>query len=183
MATAELIRAPRVQARRLSRSARVYALLWATTALAAILVSCVPPLHQLAEALLDLDLSPHARASAANVLRLVAANAWMAWPLVVALLGGARMGWSRTLTDLALVGDLALNAALVGAALGLHGRALVPWLPHLPLEWAALAVSAGGWLGARSGAIAGRALASRLAFFLALLLVAGALETYAVPHP
>lgn len=183
MAAAELTQAMGI-ASHASRLVRVYALLWAATALAALAVSCVASLHQLAEASIDLNLRPHARPNTANVLRLVVANAWMAWPLLVAQLGGARIAWARTLTDVALIGNLALNTILVGAALGRYGPPLVPWLPHLPVEWAALAVAASGWLGARSGAIAGgRALASRLVLFLALLLTAAALETYAVPHP
>jgi hypothetical protein len=185
MAAAELNQSVRTRRRgwrrRLAQLASVYALLWAATALAALAVALLPALRSLVAAAVPLDLHPHADASAGNVLRLVRANAWAAWPLAAATLGAARIAGMRVAVDVALCTQLAFNAALVGAAIGVHGLALARWLPHLPFEWAALAVAGAGWLQARRGARS-RPIVQSIALYLVLLVIAAALETYAVPH-
>lgn len=90
-----------------------------------------------------------------------------------------------------LVGDLLVTALVianpvnVGLALGRHPTALPAYLPHLPLENAALAIAASAWLARRlpnpdrqspAGLLACAALT------LTLTALAALIETYAVPH-
>jgi hypothetical protein len=88
-----------------------------------------------------------------------------------------------------LVGDLLVTALVianpvnVGLALGRHPTALPAYLPHLPLEHAALAIAASAWLTRRlpdrrptAGLLACAALT------LTLTALAALIETYAVPH-
>jgi hypothetical protein len=120
-----------------------------------------------------------------TVLELLAQNTPVAmWPLALVALGWPAIPAIRTLGDLLVVAQLLGHGLLVGAALAAHGG-LWRYLPNLPLEWAAIAVPAGGWLTARArtGAVAldRRALMKAGALTGALLIAAAAVETYAVP--
>jgi hypothetical protein len=86
----------------------------------------------------------------------------------------------------AVVGALVVaNATLVGLALGRYPTQLPAYLPHVPLEDAALAIAAGAWLAHRladpAGAPAPR-LARAAVLTAAVTIVAAIVETYAVPH-
>ena len=71
---------------------------------------------------------------------------------------------------------------VVGLALGRDQGSLVPYLPGLPCEWAALAVAAAAWLAARRGQDRPAAIAPYGAGVLALAAIAAALETFMTPH-
>jgi hypothetical protein len=105
-----------------------------------------------------------------------------AWPL---LLGSLRLRpgsrWRR-LADIVVAACALANVLPVAAALGGYGWALVPYVPQLPLEWAALAVGFGSWVAERRQGLAGRERLALLAAIAALALAAALLETYAVPH-
>jgi hypothetical protein len=104
------------------------------------------------------------------------------WPLLALALRMHRTRWRRRLANICIAGSLAANAALVGAAIAAGGERILPYLPHLPLEWAALALSATAWLLGSRNNLRRRQLVV-IAGALAALLGAGALlETYAVPH-
>ena len=100
----------------------------------------------------------------------------------------AALGWDRS-AGLALAGDLVVaasliaNGAVVGWALARTGLELAAYLPHLPFEWAALAIPAGAWLCLRRGAppIAAALLLRALGLTAVALLVAALLEVYAAP--
>lgn len=124
-------------------------------------------------------------AGPSTVLELLAQNAPVAlWPLALVALGWPAIPAIRTLGDLLIIAQLLGHGLLVGAALAAHDG-LWRYLPHLPLEWAAIAVPAGAWLTARSrpGGVAldRRALTWAGGLTGALLIAAGAVETYAVP--
>jgi hypothetical protein len=78
---------------------------------------------------------------------------------------------------------LGANAALVGLALGAYGLALLPWLIHLPLEWAGLAVGLAAYLSSRHHTLCLRRLAHAALAGTALLALAAAVETWATPLP
>lgn len=184
MAAAALTRARRSAAagatrRELPAWARCYALAWTITAAAALLVAATPGLAALARRALGLSLRPHP-ASLAEVVALFAHNLpLIAWPLLLPRLRLASR-WARAAASALVLGALALDSALVGTALGAYGPRLAVWLPHLPLEWAALA------LGTASGVAPDTAPtarpARRLAAIATLLFAAAALETYATPQ-
>jgi hypothetical protein len=89
------------------------------------------------------------------------------------------------------VGDLIVSVLLVvnpvsiGLALGRFPTALLPYLPHLPLEDAALATAVGAWLSRRLSRLHGRPVRSLRSYALwtAILTAAAALtEAFLVPH-
>ena len=85
------------------------------------------------------------------------------------------------LLDALVALGLAVNAGLVGLALGAYGSALLPWLPHVPLEWAALAIGLAAYLRARRLAPRVRDVASAGALAVVPLVLAAAIEAWATP--
>lgn len=154
-----------------------YAALLAATALAAgvsLLPNYIEP---------QLQLYPHRTPTIEAALETWIHNIRVAgWPLLFAAVGTYRVRGRRRLGDSLLAIFIASNTALVGAAIAVGGSRIAPYLPHLPVEWAALATATAGWLLASRRALSRRALATLAAAFVALLAIAAALETYAVPH-
>ena len=98
--------------------------------------------------------------------------------LLAAALAGQGRAW-RLLGDLITAAIMVANAGLVGAALGSWGERLLPYLPHLPLELAALACSCAAWWSRRDRP---RALWRPAASVLCLAVLAALVEVYATPH-
>ena len=125
-------------------------------------------------------------ARTSTALALLAHNTPVAlWPLALSALGWHAFPVARTAGDVLITGQLVAHGLLVGSALGQH-PAVWRYLPHLPLEWLALALPAGAWLTARTlpaGPTAARfvGLALIAASCLAALAGAAAMETYLVP--
>jgi hypothetical protein len=92
--------------------------------------------------------------------------------------------FSRHLGDGAVVGVLGVNAVKVGLALGRWQGRLLPYLPHLPLEWAAAGVAAGAWLYARTHDDQRRraGVLIQVAITFAALAAAAAAEVLLTPH-
>jgi hypothetical protein len=81
--------------------------------------------------------------------------------------------------DTILALAVAVNTALVGAALGAYGaRMLVAMLPHGPLELAAFAIALALYVHARRGPLTVRHVTATAAACLSLLAVASVLETF-----
>ena len=85
-------------------------------------------------------------AAAASILANNARVLALPYGLVILRFDAVR--WGRTVGTELLVGVLSVNAIAVGLALGRWQQRLAPYLPHLPLEWAAAGVSASVWAGA-----------------------------------
>jgi len=181
MGTAELTRR-----RQLDAALAVYAALWTTTALAAAAVALAPGLAAHARASLrglGMDLHPHAATLHALLVTRLARNmAIAAAPTEWAAIGAGRSRRWRRVVDAILTATLLTDAGLVGVALGAYGVRLVAWLPHLPLEWAALAVGVLPWLAARRGQRRRVDLLAPLAVCFVLLLAAACVETWLTPH-
>jgi hypothetical protein len=157
--------------------ALVLAALWAITLTAAGL-GALPTLIAS-----QLQLDPHATPSMHDVLVTWAHNVRVAgWPLLIAAAGLYRERWQRRLGDFLLAASLIMSGALVGAALAAGQQRILPYLVHLPLEWAAVALSATGWLLTSRLRLTRRQLAATSTVFAVLLALAAVLETYAVPH-
>jgi len=106
----------------------------------------------------------------------------LAAPLILA---AARWGTgpiTRLLGDAIVASTLLASPLLVGAALGRHGTELVPYLPHLPLEWAALSVATAAWLAARKHRLEAAPLAAYAGIAIGLATAAALIETLAIPH-
>jgi hypothetical protein len=149
----------------------------ALTALGAGLALACPPLGG--------SVAPHAAltGSVSDALTILANNARaLAAPFALVLLGLARQCSGRRITGLIVVAVAAVNAIPVGIALGRWQGRLIPYIPQLPLEWAALTTALTAWLQARTGACTTRQLAALAGVTLALLAAAAAVETWCTPH-
>ncbi len=76
----------------------------------------------------------------------------LAVPFALALLGFQHSRRARGFGDLVVAAVVTLNALRVGLALGRYGTELIPYIPQLPIEWLARALSTSAWMSARRGA-------------------------------
>jgi hypothetical protein len=108
----------------------------------------------------------------------------LALPFLLVAFGTHHGRYRRHLGDAAIVGVLGVNAVKVGLALGRWQGRLLPYLPHLPLEWAAAAIAAGAWLYARTHHDQKRrgSLLIQTAITFAALAAAAAVEVLLTPH-
>ena len=156
-----------------------YLALWGATAAGATLATV--GVHMFA-APAPHDALPATLGTAAGLL---AHNAPVAlWPLALIALGWPRLPGARAAGHALVAGQLVAHGLLVGNALGQH-PALWRYLPHLPLEWLALATPAGAWLAARrdTSCRSRRWLGHNVAGVAAVLALAAIVETYLVPLP
>ncbi len=163
-----------------------YLAVWTLTLVpAAVIALAGHPLSQPARQWLGLTLTAQNNAppQLAQVLGLAAHNIpIVSWPLLLGVLGAHRNRLARHVTDGFVLVWLVANTLPVGAALGAYGVAVVPYLPHLPLEWGGLALGVSGWLAQRRRALTVREGIGVFALIVCVLLCAAALETFAVPH-
>lgn len=149
-----------------------YALLWTATLIAAA-----------ASATGLVGVSTHAphdalAASPATAWALLLHNAVVAlWPLALVALGWPQIPVARQAGDVLVAAQLVVHGTSVGLAFGAQ-PVLWRFLPHLPAEWLGLSAPIAGWLLARRQRDATRTLAG---VSLAALVVAAAVETWAVP--
>lgn len=161
----------------------VYAVLWCAAAVIAFLIAGYPPVQHFAAEQLSLSLRPAPQPRVGDVVAFFVANfRHGGWMLLVALILPPRMSWRFATTLDTVVGAVVLlNVMVVAAAIAVAGTELLPFVPHLPVEWAGLAVAAGGWIRARCGA-SRREVVAHLAVFTVLIALAAGVEVYAVPH-
>jgi hypothetical protein len=132
--------------------------------------------------------TPHAtlHASAGEAVAIAVTNArTLALPLLLCAGRWHTGRLTRHAGDVVVVALVTANAALIGVALGRYPTRLPAYLPHLPLEDAALAIAAGAWLARRLPGRAGApaaSLASTVALTLVATIAAALVETYAVPR-
>lgn len=92
---------------------------------------------------------------------------------------------TRHVGDVVVAALVISNPVMVGLALGRYSIELLAYLPHLPIEDAALAIAASAWIVRRvcSGDDSPPASVLRCAVLtLVVALLAAIVETYAVPH-
>jgi hypothetical protein len=122
-------------------------------------------------------------ATSATALELLTHNGRVTlWPLLLVALDWPHRAVTRLVGDALLAGHLAGHGAVIGSALA-QQPSLWRYLPHLPLEWLAIALPGAAWLTARRAASRPslRALATTAALTLAALALAALIETYLVP--
>ena len=104
------------------------------------------------------------------------------------LLAAGRWHTGRTtchVGDVIVAAIVVSNPVMVGLALGRHPIELLAYLPHLPIEDAALAVAASAWVARRvrrGDDPPPASIARYAAMTAAVALFAAIVETYAVPH-
>ena len=110
---------------------------------------------------------PALAGTAGDAVSILANNAAaLALPYAMWVLGLARHPISRRLGDLAVATITCQNTVPVGIALAHWRSGLLPYIPQLPLEWAALSTSVVAWLSARGAHATGRALTGLAALTL-----------------
>ena len=129
--------------------------------------------------------APHDALSAdtTTALALLRLNAAVAlWPIALLGLGWHRISFGRRLGDTLVRAQLLGNGLVAGDALGQQPE-LWRYLPHLPLEWLALAIPVAAWVSARREDISyeRHVLLAVAVACLALLTLAAVVETYLVP--
>jgi hypothetical protein len=106
----------------------------------------------------------------------------LAAPFLLWLLGMHNSRVSRQVGDAVVLVVIAVNAIPVGIALGRWQSRLIPYVPQLPLEWAALILAVSAWLTIRTTTATRHRIAGLAASTAVLVLTAAALETWATPH-
>jgi hypothetical protein len=106
----------------------------------------------------------------------------LATPFLLVLLGFPRSRLGRRAGDLILTALTAASTIPVGLELGRWQGRLLPYIPQLPLEWAALALALGAWLTTRADQASRRQLVVLAASITVLLVGAAAIETWCTPH-
>jgi hypothetical protein len=125
---------------------------------------------------------PTLHGSVTDVLSILATNLRLLLvPFALALLGFPRSRRGRQFGDLLVGAVVGLNTVRVGLALGRYGTGLIPYIPQLPVEWLALALSTSAWTAAR-GAARPRALRSPAVQTFLAASAAAALEALLTPH-
>lgn len=160
-----------------------YGALWAFTLGGAVLVTFVPGAPMIAREVLRLSLdASHNPPPSLGVVVSIAANNVLhaAWPLLLGLVGAERRWFTRRLADGAVLANLLFAGLLVGVAVGGYGTRVLPFLVHVPLEWAGIAAGSAGWVIERNKQLDGRRLT--VALTALLLLCAATAETCLVPH-
>jgi ABC-type glycerol-3-phosphate transport system permease component len=172
-----------------ARAVRLLALLITAPLIVGVLGHLLPHVATTARSLSPLPLHP-SRGSPAQAFSIFTQNLRVvALPLLgaAALTGLSRHRQSRNmlraLLDAVLSLSLVANLTLLALSLAGYGlERLAPWLPHLPVEFAALAIALDIYLTARRpGALSTRALLGAAALCTAALALAAVIETYATP--
>jgi len=183
MASAELSRAA-PPTRWAAAFLATYAALWGCTLTAAALVAVGAGAAKV-RSILALTLTParNPPPTLAQILTLVAHNLPIAaWPLLLGVGGTASSPLARRAADSLVVGCALANSLPVGAALGAYGTRLLPYIPQLPLEWAALAGGYCSWIRQRREPLNARQRLTWLALTAVLVIGAAVTESAAVPH-
>jgi hypothetical protein len=121
--------------------------------------------------------------SVANVISIAANNTpHSVWPLSLGLLDAQRRRATRMLGDALVTANLAVPGVLVGAALATYTTRVLPYLPHVPLEFVGIATGAGGWIVERARPLTPRARILCVGATVVALMVAATIETCLVPH-
>jgi len=161
--------------------ARAYAALWALTAAPAALIAVVPKAAHTAQAHLNFAFAP-ADGTPAEALDILLTNGRVLAAITLAAWAAGRSGALRPMLDASVALTAALNVALVGVAIGAYGPRALAWLPHLPLEWAALACALAAYTQHRRTAQPLHTLAAPLAACAPLLVLAALAESYITAH-
>jgi len=125
---------------------------------------------------------PTLHGTLADALSILATNLRLLLvPFALGLLGFRRSRRALGFGDVLVGTVVTLNAIQVGLALGRYGMRLIPYIPQLPVEWLALALSTSAWISARHGAPPRALRTGALLTFLAAA-AAAVIEALLTPH-
>ncbi len=158
----------------------------AACALAALSVELVPGAAAIAHSVLGArpGAVPHPASgrTVGYAVGLLVNNAVVAlWPLTgLFLLRGAPRSWRRAFVAVVVLSTIR-SVVPLAAAIGLWGTRLLPYIPNAPFELGAITTSGVLYVLRSDNRISPRALRSGAAAVGLLLVIAAALETWAVP--
>jgi hypothetical protein len=125
---------------------------------------------------------PTLQGSVTDVLSILATNLrLLSVPFALGALGFQGSRRARAFGDVLVGAMVTLNALRVGLALGRYGTGLIPYIPQLPVEWLALALSTSAWIAARRQAQR-QTLRTRALQTLVAAATAAAIEALLTPH-
>lgn len=124
-------------------------LIWAATIAAALAVALVPRAATAAREAFGFTLHAPLAGSWSDVATYFVANLRVVAAVFLASWARPRCGRLRPALDALVALTAAVNAGVLGAAIGAYGSRLVPSLLHVPLEWAALAAALGTYRASR----------------------------------
>lgn len=157
-----------------------YEAIWTFTLAAGAVVYAVPGAPSLARQVLALKLSAvhHSPPTVGLVLSIALNNMLRSiWPLMLGPLEARRNRLMRMLADGAVLANLLAAGLLVGGALGGYGLRVLPYLAHVPVEWAGIASGTTAWLIERRRPLAQRERAAISACTTVLLACAAICES------
>ena len=157
---------------------RATALIWATTLAAAAAVAVLPGAARAVRDAFDFRLGASDSGTWTEAISYFLANIRVVAAIFLAAWARARSGPLGLVLDAAVTLMILLNVAAVGSSVGAYGATALPFLVHLPLEWAALASGLGCYLAARSSSLCAGTCLSRVLAACALLAAAASVEVY-----
>lgn len=165
----------------LSAFARASAVVWGVTLAVACGVALVPGAALATQTALAFAPEPRP-GTTGELLHVAAGNARVLALILLAAIVARACPSARPVLAGAVWTTAATNAVLVGLALGSYGPAAARWLPHLPLEWSALAGALALFADTRENAPSTSTLLRGAGIVIAALAVAAAIEVYATPQ-
>lgn len=162
--------------------ARVYFAIWLVTVCAAAIATLSPSIAAQVQDTFVLTFQP-LPANLAEVGRIFARNtATISIPIALAYILSPWRSPQRGVFATGFVFLLFLpNLVIVGLAAGAYGSRLFAYLPHLAVEWAAVAVAATTWVIALRRPLSGAQLATVGGLNAVVIAVGAFIETYAGP--
>lgn len=115
-------------------------------------------------------------------LDIAATNGRVVLAIALGAWSASRLPALRPVVDLVTATVVLGNTVLVGVAAGAYGSAATPWLVHLPLEWAAIALVAGLHRLGHVQPLAALPAVKAATAALLLVGVGAAVETYLTPQ-
>ena len=155
--------------------------LWLLTIVPAIVVGALPGASDALRNRLAFALTPH-EGSTPELLGIAETNARVVLVIALGAWARSRAPGLHLASDLLIGVIVAVNAVLVGVAVGAYGASALPWLVHLPLEWTALALVLGLHRVGRRRTIRARGCVLVTAVALALVGLGALVETYLTPQ-
>lgn len=155
--------------------------LWTATLVPAAIVAAIPDAASRLRSILAFELQP-SRGTIAEASAIAGQNGRLVLAVLLAAVVARHTARLRPLIEVPIVAVVGGNAALVGLALSAYGARGLPWLVHLPLEWAAIGNAASRYLADRHTRSSLSAVARAAVTSLALLVAASVVEVFLTPQ-
>lgn len=158
---------------------RAYFVLWATTLAIALAVVILPGLSEYVRRALDLTFQSASDTIPDALTIWINNSATCLIPIFLLLLTDPSRGGLRLIIPVGiLIASVVPSVVIVGTAIGAYTDRIVPYLIHLPLEWAALALPLSLWPAALDAPLPRRTLGSAALLTLAFTLSAALVEVF-----